>query len=143
MARLRGSGNPNQPVGIQIQNIKIVTVFLVEFFLHRIGNLIETAASLLVASVIKISGGHEADMRTRYSQALQKSFSRCLFNLFLISLFFPVLRSFLHFPCLFFFFFVFLVQVFALIAQQYNTVKMSPSEFEANQLYHCHYLRRL
>ena len=63
---------------------------MVEFFLHRIDNSIETAAALLVASVDKITSDHEADVITCYSQALQKSFSRCLFNLFLISLFLPV-----------------------------------------------------
>ena len=72
---------------------------MVEFFLHRIGNLIETAAALLMAGVSKIASGHEADVRKCYSQALQKSFSRCLFNLFLISLCFACLETFfLHFP---------------------------------------------
>ena len=69
---------------IQIRNIEKDAVFLVEFFLHRIGNLIETAAALLVTSVSKIASGHKANVRTCYSQALQKSFSRCRFNLVLI-----------------------------------------------------------
>ena len=72
---------------------------MVEFFLHRIGNLIETAAALLVDSVGKIASGHEADVRMCYSQALQKSFSKCLYNFFLISLCFACLGIlFLHFP---------------------------------------------
>ena len=60
--------------------------------MHRIGNLMATAAALLVASVSKITSGHEADVRTYFSLALQKSFSRCLFNLFLISLCFACLE---------------------------------------------------
>ena len=82
--------------------MEIVTVFLVEFFLHRIGNLIETVAALLVASVSKTLSGHEADVRTYYSQALQKSFSRCLLNLFLVSLCFACLEIFFAFSSLVF-----------------------------------------
>ena len=51
-------------------------------FLHRIGNLIETAAALLVASVGKIASDLEADVRMCYSQALQKKFFKVFFLTF-------------------------------------------------------------
>ena len=39
-------------------------IFLVEFLLQNIGNLMETVAAVLVASVSKITSGREADVTT-------------------------------------------------------------------------------
>ena len=44
----------------------MVLIFLVEFLLHNFGNLIETVAAFLMASVSKITIGCEVPVRKWY-----------------------------------------------------------------------------
>ena len=64
--QLQYCDTPNQQAGdSNPENLN--SFFLVEFLLHSVGNLIETAAALLAASLIQNKSGRGADMRKCYS----------------------------------------------------------------------------
>ena len=59
---MRGRERPDQQIGYSNREHSN-SFFLVEFLPHNNGNLIETVAALLEASVSKIASGRGADVR--------------------------------------------------------------------------------
>ena len=64
MAQIRGHEIANQQFRYSNPEHFLSFIFLTNFLLHNIGNLIENRAALLAASVNKIASGRGADVRT-------------------------------------------------------------------------------